>query len=518
MAREPGSRRRRRRAWAVAAPFLIAALGAGLALGCGGSSSSDPAGPDGGAGGPAADAAPEPQSGLRAAYYPDDFGPAVVQIDPTIDFDWGTGAPVDGVGADAFAVRWTGELTVPAAGTYAFAPDADDGVRLWVGGQRIVDVWTPGVHTPDWVDVDLPAGPVPIKLTYFEKTGPAHVTLRWRRPDGTDEVVPSELLRPAAADPTAPSPKPPYRNPVLDTGCADPGVLQVGDWYYLACTGGRFRIRRSHDLIHWHLTDSYILPAGGAPWSATSKYRWAPEIHQIGDGFVAYFVSADGGGQRAIGAAPADDPLGPYTMEGKPLLTGSIGVIDPNFFRTKGGNNYLLWKVAGTSVGQPTPIYIRKLGPRGLGFASGSKAIELIRNDPSSWEGSTTEAPWLIAHGGMYYLFYSGNAIDARYRVGVARASNLTGPYTKLGHPILGNNKTWVGPGHNAIAQVGGMDYIIYHAWPTKADGTRDTSRGRLLMVDRIHWGQSGWPSIGDDGTPSATLQPAPGADPDADP
>lgn len=460
----------------------------------------------------------EPTTGLRGAYFARYFGPPIERIDHTIDFAWGDQKPIAGAGADLFAVRWTGTLTVPVAGTYGFSLDSDDGDRLWIGGARVIDAWKPGAHAPAWAEVDLAAGDAAIKVTYFDGDGDAHATLRWRRPDGTEEVIPETALHPAPSDPDARSPLPPYTNPVLDQGCADPGVLKDGDWYYLACTGGRFRIRRSRDLIHWTFTDARILPDGGPPWSSGTKYHWAPEMHRVGDHIVAYFTAADGTGQRAVGAAPAKEPLGPYTMQDGPLVTNPIGVIDPNFFHDKDGSNYLLWKVAGTSSGKPTPIFIRKLGPRGLGFAANSKAIELIRNDPDTWEGSTTEAPWLIERGGTYYLFYSGNFINERYRVGVARASSVTGPYEKLGTPILGNNKTWVGPGHIAIAQVDGLDYMIYHAWPTKADGTRDVSRGRLLLVDRIHWGDDGWPTIAKSGKPSTGLLPGPGIDPDADP
>ena len=359
-----------------------------------------------------------------------------------------------------------------------------------------------------------------IKLTYFEDKGPASIHLRWRTPDGTEEVVPTERLTPAESAPEARSPLPPYQNPILgNTGCADPGVYHEGDWYYLVCTGGRFRIRRSHDLIHWELTNHYILPQNQPSWSATDKYHWAPEIHRVRDDrVVAYFTAADGKGQRALGAAFASSPLGPFEVGSNPLLTNSIGVIDPNFFKDPdSGTNFLLWKVAGTAVGKPTPIYIRRLGPGGMGLVQGASATELIRNSPGTWEGTTTEAPWLIKRNGWYYLFYSGNFIDERYRVGVARSKNVLGPYTKHNGPILGNNKTWVGPGHQAVTTVDGIDYLVYHAWAVKADGTRDTSKGRLLMVDRIEW-VNDWPQIGDNGTPSSGLLPGPGVDPDADP
>ena len=490
-------------------------LSIGILLGCDPQSPPGQESPDSGdhGGGPAPDSAP-PSHGLRGVYYRQNFEVVADRVDPQIDFDWGDGELVAGAGADRVAIRWTGELEVPREGTWSFALDADDGVRLWLGGDRLIGSWRPQNLTTPWVDVELPAGRVPIELTYFEQTGSARVALRWRDPDGHEELIPTEQLWPDTSGAETPSPAPPYQNPVMSQSCADPGVLAADGWFYAVCTGGRFRIKRSRDLVIWSETDTYILPEGGPSWSANDKYRWAPELHRVGDKVVAYFTAADESGQRAIGAAVADGPLAHYTVGSAPLLTNSIGVIDPSFFKDDNGKQYLLWKLAGNSVGQPTPIYLRELDADGLGFASGSSAVELIRNNPSTFEGAVTEAPWLVEHDGTYYLFYSGNYIDENYRVGVARASSVKGPYSKHSGPILGNNGTWVGPGHGAVTHAGDNDYFVYHAWRNNGSGGTDNSSGRLLMVDRITWKSDGWPKIGG-GTPGTGLWERPTGDPD---
>ncbi|MFT3695737.1 MAG: family 43 glycosylhydrolase [Kofleriaceae bacterium] len=443
------------------------------------------------------------QPGVRAVYYRDAIDQVVDEVEPAIDFT----TPPDGVGADNFAVRWTG--TVDATGDYAFAIDSDSGVRLWIDNTKLIDAWSDGAHEIDFTAATL-HGPTTIKLTYYHRTGDAHVRLRWRRPDGTEELVP---LHPAAPQ-TLASPPPPYTNSVDLSGCADPGALAVDGTYYLACTGGRFRIHTSRDLVTWKLTDSYILPAGGPTWSSTTDYRWAPEIHPVGNHYVAYFTSADDTGQRAIGLATADSPLGPYTLQAAPLVTNPIGVIDPTFFADDDGKQYLIWKVAGNSSGKPTPIMMRELNAAGTAFTAGSTAIELIRNDPSTFEGPVTEAPWMLKRNGTYYLFYSGNTIDENYRVGVARAAVVTGPYTKHSGPILGNTTEWLGPGHNSSVQIDGIDYLVYHAWRATPAGALDTDLGRVLMIDRIDW-VDGWPQIDGNGKPSMTPRPRPGLDPD---
>ena len=460
------------------------------------------------------DAPVEATQGLRADYYRAAVDHAAQRVDPAIDFAW-TAPPAPGVGGGAFAVRWTGTLVPPAPGTYKLALHAEDGARLWIGGALAIDAWSDGAHDPAPHAVEL-TGPTPLMLTLYARTSTAHVQLRWQRPDGGEEIVPTAALVPApTVDPPLASPPPPYTNSVDDSGCADPGAIAVDGTYYLACTGGRFRIRTSRDLVTWTTTSHDILPPAGAPWAGTTGFRWAPEIHAVGARFVAYFVSADAAGERAIGAAVADAPLGPWTVQPAPLLTDDpVGVIDPSYFHDDDGRSYLLYKRAGNSVGKPTPILLRELRADGLAFAPGSAPVQLITNDPTTWEGPLVEAPWLLKRAGSYYLFYSGNIYDERYRVGVARAASVRGPYTKHGAPILGNNARWLGPGHNSSVQVDGSDYLVYHAWRAGTDGKPDTAMGRVLMVDRVTW-TGGWPRIDTAGTPSVTPRPRPGVDPD---
>ena len=85
----------------------------------------------------------------------------------------------------------------------------------------------------------------------------------------------------------------------------------------------------------------------------------------------------------------------------------------------------------------------------------------------------------------------------------------MLGPYEKLGAPILGNNATWVGPGHGTVLPVNGLDYFVYHAWHNDGNGKNDGATGRNVLVDRIQW-EGGWPKI-HDGTPTSAAQDWPG-------
>ena len=70
----------------------------------------------------------------------------VTRVDPTVNFTWGTAAPAAGVTADNFSVRWTGRVQAPVTGTYRFSTVSDDGIRLWVNGQLVINNWTD--HAP----------------------------------------------------------------------------------------------------------------------------------------------------------------------------------------------------------------------------------------------------------------------------------------------------------------------------------------------------------------------------------
>ena len=66
----------------------------------------------------------------------------LTRTDPIVDFDWASAAPDPAVQADNFSVRWSGQVMAPVTGTYTFTTTSDDGVRLYVNGQLLIDNWT----------------------------------------------------------------------------------------------------------------------------------------------------------------------------------------------------------------------------------------------------------------------------------------------------------------------------------------------------------------------------------------
>lgn len=297
-----------------------------------------------------------------------------------------------------------------------------------------------------------------------------------------------------------------YENPSIPGGCADPGVLRDGGQYVVACTSGNaakaFPLHTSTDLVHWKPAGD-IFPAAQKPGWAMGDF-WAPEVHRVGAHYVAYFTARHQDGRLSIGAATAASVLGPFTDLGQPLVhDATMGMIDATEF-DDGGTPYLVWKADGNAVGKATPIYGQALSADGTSLV-GSR-VTLITND-QGWEGGVVEGPWVVARGGSYYLFYSGNAYyNGSYAVSVARASSPLGPYQKAGAPILTTNGAWVGPGHCSVVDTpAGDTYMVYHAWqPGHVNGPGDQ---RLLLVDAVVW-SGGWPGVPE--APSIGARPMP--------
>lgn len=103
--------------------------------------------------------------------------PALVRDDKEINFEWGSGSPDPKVNPDHFSVRWTGKRTF--AGPTVFHVLADDGVRLWVYGQLVIDQWHDQGPTHYEVRLPLTPGEWDIKVEYYERGGGSTIKLWW---------------------------------------------------------------------------------------------------------------------------------------------------------------------------------------------------------------------------------------------------------------------------------------------------------------------------------------------------
>ena len=137
------------------------------------------------------------ENGLVATYYDNqDFTGTVLQrVDQEVNFQWGSGSPDPSIGPDSFSARWEGRLQAPTTGTYTIYTRTDDGVRLWVDDQLLVDVWEPQSPT-EWSNtISLVAGTkVPIVMEYYEQGGGATAELRWEGPGISKSIIATQYL------------------------------------------------------------------------------------------------------------------------------------------------------------------------------------------------------------------------------------------------------------------------------------------------------------------------------------
>jgi hypothetical protein len=140
-------------------------------------------------------------TGLQGEYFSQkDLTQLVLtRTDAVIDFNWGTGSPASEVPNNRFSVRWTGQVEPLYSETYTFYTVSDDGVRLWVNDQLLIDNWTDHSAREDSGTIDLVAGErYDIRLEYYENGGKAVARLRWSSDSQVKEVVPQSQLHPPA--------------------------------------------------------------------------------------------------------------------------------------------------------------------------------------------------------------------------------------------------------------------------------------------------------------------------------
>jgi glucose/arabinose dehydrogenase len=123
-------------------------------------------------------------------------GTSVVRTDPTIDFFWPAGTqPHPAVPDDNFSVRWRGLIEARTSDPYTFTTTTDDGVRLRVNGNLLIDKWIDQSATDYSGTISLVAGQkVLITMEYYDAGADAVAKLCWSGPSQPKEVVPQSQI------------------------------------------------------------------------------------------------------------------------------------------------------------------------------------------------------------------------------------------------------------------------------------------------------------------------------------
>ncbi len=142
--------------------------------------------------------------------------PVVTQSSlPGVNFNWGSGSPAAGVNSDDFSARFTSTQTF-AGGSYDFVVTADDGVRVLIDGQLVLDRFYARPLTTDRFSQTLTPGAHSLTVEYFEDGDQAQVQFQWFQTSAPVQptailppvIVPTFILTPGVVPTFGPTPSP----------------------------------------------------------------------------------------------------------------------------------------------------------------------------------------------------------------------------------------------------------------------------------------------------------------------
>jgi len=124
--------------------------------------------------------------------------PVLVRDDRYLNNNWGAGSPAPGVvNSDYFSARWTKTLSGQPA-NYQVTLTSDDGSRLYVNNQLLIDNWAVQAPTTRTANYYYPGGAIQVRVEYFENTENASIGVHLLELGGTAPVVPPTTPAPVS--------------------------------------------------------------------------------------------------------------------------------------------------------------------------------------------------------------------------------------------------------------------------------------------------------------------------------
>ncbi|SFU69865.1 Glycosyl hydrolases family 43 [Pustulibacterium marinum] len=281
------------------------------------------------------------------------------------------------------------------------------------------------------------------------------------------------------------------KSPIIEGDFADPSIVKYEGKFYVYATmdpwgGEELAVFESSDLLNWeqkHLNWP-TKTICSSPTSNDSRV-WAPSVIQAENGNFYMYVSV--GSEVWVGIS--EHPLGPWKnakTDGTPFIKGNMfpeyHMIDAEVFIDDDHTAYLYWG-------------------SGLQWVNGHCFVVKLNDDMISFDEKTIkditppnyfEAPFMIKNKDTYYLMYSdGKCTNSTYKVRYATGKTPYGPWSEgENSPILTTSKDSItlGPGHHAVFQQGGQDYILYHRITNN-----DAELYRELAIDSLNFSDNGF-------------------------
>ena len=214
-------------------------------------------------------------------------------------------------GSYQFGLSFKGYIQVPQDGMYRFYTSSDDGSRLWIGDTAVVNNDGPHGVVRAYGSIALAAGVHAIRVDYFQGWGGQQLTVEYRKPDGSVQVIPAESLFHTAD-----------QLPPLADAVPAPADLQSGlayayyENYFTAAAPLLAATPRSHGVVDHFVIDPRLRNDGFG--FVYDGYIDVPE-----DGFYRFSTESDDGSRLWIGDALVVDNDG---LHGDKTVYGGIGL------------------------------------------------------------------------------------------------------------------------------------------------------------------------------------------------
>lgn len=299
----------------------------------------------------------------------------------------------------------------------------------------------------------------------------------------------------------------------------DPVMAYENGTYYLFATGHGIQQMTSRDCKTWTVSPQPVMTVI-PQWTRDSvpgftNHVWAPDIIRWHDRWwLAYSCSTFGKNGSAIGLLSSSSLKSPIWNDEGCIVTSreqrdNWNAIDPNFIIDEDDQPWLVWGSFWDGIQMArldTTMHLAKGEiPRTIARRYSPKDLNRMPNPTSQYAGTNAiEAPFIMKHGGYYYLFVSWDyccmGSKSTYRVVVGRSKTVDGPYVDRdgedmreggGTPVIaGDKKEFEALGHCAAYHYDDKDIFICHGYSIAHNGAS------ILVQRPIRWTADGWPGI----------------------
>ncbi len=290
-----------------------------------------------------------------------------------------------------------------------------------------------------------------------------------------------------------------YSNPVIPGFYPDPSICKAGSKYYVVTSSFEYfpgvPIFESEDLVHWRqighvLTRKSQLPLEGV---GSSQGIFAPTIRYHAGRFYVVTTNVTAGGNFLVWS---DDPAGEWS---EPVWLAQEG-IDPSLFFDEDGRVYLTTSDPGEQAIYQSEINVN--------------TGELLCDPRRIWDGTGgayPEAPHLYRAGDYYYLLIAEGGTEYGHMATIARGRSPFGPFEgNPDNPIL-THRSLRSPiqatGHaDLVRDDDGSWWAVFLAIRPVGYPNRH-HLGRETFLAPVSWPEGGWPTIGDGGRVSLSME-----------